>query len=111
MNKPRTRQSNGAAQLSLLPEPPFCPKSPNPNSPEAAALVALAERGELTQVDWLARGRGWRLAASIKELDYLGWEPDSNLLKREGWPRPIAVYQLPVKAKRLVTQLLSRGAL
>jgi hypothetical protein len=110
MMKPRTRQSNGAAQLSLLPEPPFCPKFPNPNSPEAAALLALLE-GELTQVDWLKRGKGWRLAAQIKELDYLGWEPESILLKREGWPRPIAVYQLPVKAKRLVKKLQSRGAL
>lgn len=110
MNKPRTRQSNGAAQLSLLPEPTFCPKPPNPNSAECAALVALLE-GELTQVDWLRRGKGWRLAAAIKDLDYLGWEPESILLKREGWPRPIAVYQLSVKAKRLVKQLQSRGAL
>ena len=110
MNKPRTRQSYGAAQLSLLPEPTFCPKSPNPNSAESAALVALLE-GELTHVDWLRRGKGWRLAAAIKELDYLGWEPESILLKREGWPRPIAVYQLPVKAKHLVKQLQSRGVL
>ena len=110
MNKSRTRQSHGAAQISLLPEPTFCPKSPNPNSPEAAALLALLE-GELTQVDWLRRGKGWRLAAAIKELDYLGWKPESILLKREGWPRPIAVYSLPVKAKRLVKQLQSRGAL
>lgn len=110
MNKPRSRQSHGAAQLSLLPEPTFCPKSPNPNSPEAAVLVALLE-GELTQVDWLRRGKGWRLAAAIKELDYLGWEPESILLKHEGWTKPIAVYQLPVKAKRLVKQLQSRGAL
>ena len=110
MNRPRTRQSNGAAQLSLLPEPVFCPKSPNPNSAEFAALVALLE-GELTQVEWLKRGMGWRLAAAIKGLDYLGWEPESILLMRDGWPRPIAVYQLPVKSKRLVKQLQSRGAL
>lgn len=110
MKRPPAHQSKGAAQLSLLPELAFCPKSPNPNSAESAALVALLE-GELTQVDWLRRGKGWRLAAAIKELDYLGWEPESILLKREGWPRPIAVYQLPVKAKRLVKQLQSRGAL
>jgi len=110
MNKPRTRQSNGAAQLSLLPEPTFCPKCPNPNSAESAALVALLD-GVITQVDWLRRGKGWRLAAVIKELDYLGWEPESILLRRDSWPKPIAVYQLPVKAKRLVKQLLRRGAL
>lgn len=110
MKKPRTRQSNGAAQLSLLPELAFCPKSPSPNSAEYAALVALLE-GELTQVEWLKRGMGWRLAAAIKGLDYLEWEPESMLLKRDGWPRPIAVYQLPVKSKRLVKQLQSRGAL
>ena len=110
MNKPRTLQSYGAAQLSLLPELAFCPKFPSPNSPEAVVLLALLE-GDLTQIDWLKRGNGWRLAAHIKELDYLGWEPESILLRREGWPRPIAVYQLPVKAKRLVKKLQSRGAL
>ena len=110
MNKPLTRQSNRAAQLSLLPEPTFCPKYSNPNSAEYVALVAMLE-GELTQIEWLKRGKGWRLAAAIKELDYLGWEPESILLKREGWTKPIAVYQLPVKAKRLVKQLQSRGAL
>ena len=111
MKKLRTRQSNGASeQLSFLPEVPFCPKSPNPNSVEYAGLVALLE-GELTQIEWLKRGMGWRLAAAIKELGYLGWEPESILLKRDGWPKPIAVYQLPVKAKRLVKQLQSRGAL
>lgn len=110
MNKPRSRQSHGAAQLSLLPEPTFCPKSPNPNSPEAAVLLALLE-GDLTQLDWLNRGNGWRLAARVKQLDYLGWEPESILIQREGWPRPIAVYQLPVKAKRLVKRLKSEGAI
>lgn len=111
MTKPLTRQSNGTSeQLSFLPEPAFCPKSPNPNSAEYVALVALLE-GELTQIEWLKLGMGWRLAAAIKELDYLGWEPESILLKREGWTKPIAVYQLPVKAKRLVKQLQSRGAL
>lgn len=109
MKKLRTRQSNGASeQLSFLPETPFCPKSPHPNSIEYTALVALLE-GELTQIEWLKRGNGWRLAAAIKELDYLGWEPESILLKRDGWPKPIAVYQLPVKAKRLVKQLQNRG--
>ena len=109
--KPRTRQSNGASkQLSFLPCLTFCPKFPNPNSPEAAALLALLE-GELTQVDWLKRGMGWRLAAAIKELDYLGWEPESILLKRDSWPRPIAVYQLPVKAKRFVKSLKRKGAI
>ena len=110
MNKPRTSQSHGAAQLSLIPEPPFCPKFPSTNSAAYTALIALLD-GVLTQIDWLKLGNGWRLAAAVKELDYLGWEPESILLKRDGWPRPIAVYQLPVKAKRLVKQLQRRGAL
>lgn len=111
MTKPRTRQSNGTfEQLSFLPGPSFCPKSPNPNSAEYLALGALLE-GELTQIEWLKRGMGWRLAAAIKELDYLDWEPESILPKLDGWTEPIAVYQLPVKAKRFVKKLQSRGEL
>jgi hypothetical protein len=109
MKRPLTRQSKGAAQLSLLPELAFCPRLPKPNSCEALALSALLE-GDLKQVDWLRRGKGWRLAAVIKELDYLGWEPESILLPRNGWPRPIAVYSLPIKAKRFVKRLIRRGA-
>lgn len=111
MRMSRTSQSNGTSeQLSFLPEPTFCPKSPNPNSAEYSALLALLE-GELTQIEWLKHGMGWRLAAAIKELDYFGWEPESILLKRDGWTKPIFVYQLPVKAKRLIKQLQSRGVL
>lgn len=110
MKRPQVRENIGGGQLSLIPEPTFCPKFPNPNSAEYTALVALLE-GELTQVEWLRRGEGWRLAATIKELDYLGWKPESIHLRREGWPRPIAVYQLSVKAKRLVKKMQSRGAI
>jgi hypothetical protein len=111
MTKSRTRQSNGTfEQHSFLPELAFCPKSPYPNSAEYVALLALLE-GELTQIEWLKRSIGWRLDAAIQELDYLGWEPESIPLKRDGWPKPIAFHQLPVKAKRLVKQLQSRGKL
>ena len=40
MKRPLTRQSIGAAQLSLLPEPAFCPRFPLPHS---AAVLALDE--------------------------------------------------------------------
>ena len=100
MKRPRTRQSTGAAeQLSFIPEPPFCPIFPNVHSAAGQVLLALLD-GPTTQLDWLALGKGWRLAAAVKELDYLGWPVDSVLLKRQGWPRPIAVYSLPPKAKQ-----------
>jgi hypothetical protein len=41
------------------------------------ALTDLLAR-DLTQIDWLNDGKGWRLAAAVKELGYLGWEPNFN---------------------------------
>lgn len=86
-------------QLSFLPIPAFCPQLPPPNSAAAFALDALLQ-GDLTQIDWLQRGHGWRLAATIKELDYLGWCPVAILVSCSGWARPIARYSLPIFAKQ-----------
>lgn len=111
MKRPRTRQSTGAAeQLSFIPEPPFCPKFPNPNSAAGLALDALRERRFITQVQWLLLGHGWRLAAAIMELNYLGWEVQSTLLIQPGWPKPIAVYSLTTRARRAALRMRKGGA-
>ena len=86
-------------QLSFLPPLPFCPLLPPHGSTAEQALCDLMER-DLTQLDWLREGRGWRLAAAMKELDYLGWEPKSILVLCNGWVKPIALYSLPAKAKQ-----------
>jgi hypothetical protein len=96
-------------QLSFLPEPPFCPLLPPHGSAAEQALCDLLER-DLTQLDWLAEGKGWRLAAAVKELGYLGWEPISVLVLCNGWGKPIARYSLPAKAKQAFYAMRNKEA-
>lgn len=86
-------------QLSFLPPVPFCPLLPPHGSAAEQALYDLMER-DLTTPDWINEGKGWRLAAAIKELGYLGWEPLSILVLCAGWDKPIARYSLSAKAKQ-----------
>ncbi len=101
-------QNTSGEQLSFLPRQLFCPILPPRGSAAEQALVDLLAR-DLTQLEWIQDGRGWRLAAAVKELDYLGWEPCSIRVKCNGWGRPIARYSLPAKAKQAATLML-RGA-
>lgn len=105
MKRPHTLPRNGAAQLSFLPEPSFCPRLPTPQSPAGLALDALLAHPHITQVDWLRWGNGWRLAAAIMDLNYADWEVQSELMQQPEWPKPIAVYSLSEKAKRAAREL------
>jgi hypothetical protein len=95
-------------QLSFLPAPDFSPLLPPHGSAAEQCLYDLLER-DLTQPDWLREGKGWRLAAAVKELGYLGWEPQSIRVRCGGWGRKIALYSLTPKAKRAAYLLLKRG--
>lgn len=86
-------------QNELFDLPTFCPILPPHGSAAELALDDLLAR-DLTQLEWLQEGKGWRLAAAVKELDYLGWEPISIRVKCNGWGRPIARYSLSQKAKQ-----------
>ncbi len=93
-------QATGASeQNELFDLPTFCPILPPVNSAAAQALHDLCD-GDLTQLDWLQSGNGWRLAAAVKELDYLGWQPQSIRVKCNGWGRKIARYSLHDRAKQ-----------
>jgi hypothetical protein len=96
-------------QLSFLPPAVFLPKLPPPHSFAAIALCDL-QQGSITQIDWLKRGLSWRLAAAIKELGYLGWEPQSTPVCVEEWERPIALYSLPAHAKQAAYSMSHGGA-
>lgn len=100
---------NAPEQLSFLPTPEFCPILPPRGSAAMQALYDLTER-DLTQLEWLEDGKGWRLAAAVKELGYLGWEPDSIRVKCNGWGRKIARYSLPAKAKQAAHAMRQGGA-
>ena len=95
-------------QLSFLPAQLFCPILPPAHSAASQALNDLL-KADVTQLDWLQSGYGWRLAAAVKELGYLGWEPKSIRVMSEGWGRPIARYSLPEKAKQAAYTMRNQG--
>ena len=107
---PTRDQATGAfsEQNELFDLPAFCPILPPSNSAAAQALADLCA-GDVTQIDWLQQRKSWRLAAAVKELGYLGWEPVSVLVQCEGWPRPIARYSLRERAKQAAHTLRNRG--
>ena len=95
-------------QLSFLPSPEFSPLLPPHGSAAEQCLYDLLEH-DLTQLDWLQSGNGWRLAAAVKELGYLGWQPQSIRVKCNGWGRPIARYSLHERAKQAAYTLRNGG--
>lgn len=95
-------------QTSLLPEPEFFPILPKANTAAAQALDDLCE-GAITQLDWLRDKKSWRLSAAVKELDYLGWQPVSILVRTEGWKNPIARYSLHEQALQAAYTLRHKG--
>lgn len=109
MNKaPSTFQASGALgeQLSFLPPIAFSPTFPKENSLSFIALKAMT-KAPISQIDWLKLNLGWRLAAIIKDLNYLGWQVSSERQSSNG--KSIAIYSLSVRAKLLLTQP-SKGA-
>jgi hypothetical protein len=107
---PTADQASGVSkeQAEMFDQPSFCPLLPPKNSTTEQVLFALVAR-DLTQFEWLMAGNGWRLAAEIKELDYLGWEPISIRIKVNGWGRKIARYSLSPKAKQAAYMLYQQG--
>lgn len=95
-------------QIPMFDGPEFCPIMPPRGSAAEQALYDLLAR-DLTQIDWLKAGHGWRLAARIKELDYLGWEPQSVRIQYPGYVGKIALYSLTAKAKQAAHNLRQRG--
>jgi len=93
-------------QIPMFDGPAFCPLMPPHGSLAERALFDLAER-DLTQPDWMENG--WRLAASVQDLRYLGWEPVSIRVKYAGCKRPIARYSLPAKAKQVAYAMRQQG--
>lgn len=99
-----SKVTGASEQKELFDLPAFCPILPPTNSAAAQALQDLCA-GDLTQLDWLQSGNGWRLAAAVKELDYLGWQPQSIRVKCNGRGRPIARYSLNETAKQAAYML------
>lgn len=103
---------DSTAQLQLFKGP----RKPAPIPPERGckawlALLDMVQQGEITQIDWLNTGRGWRLAAAIKELKYLGWSIVAEWVQPASCQNPIKQYRLPTNYKRTATILLKKEVL
>ena len=107
---PRAEQASGVSreQVEMFDLPTFCPLLPPKNSATEQVLLSLLER-DLTQLEWLKAGNGWRLAAEIKELDYLGREPISIRAKFNGWGYKIARYSLSPKGNQAAYAIYQQG--
>lgn len=64
-----------------LDEIPLLAKQPNPDTLEAVCLQRLGKGAEFSQLEWSRWGFGWRLAAVIKSLRYMGWQIESYRVK------------------------------
>lgn len=93
-------------QLSFLPPSPLSPTMPEIHTAAWLALRDMVTLGPITQVDWLAMHRGWRLAAAIKALRYCGWPIDAEWLNGPQWRNPIKRYCLPPEALQLAATWL-----
>ncbi len=71
----------------------FCASFPPPECQARIALDDMLAGKRLRQSDWLHIG--WRLAAAIMELKYLGWVMDRKPVRIVGRKRPITEYSLP----------------
>lgn len=90
--------ASDAVQSELFERPAFSPVLPSHASLAAAAADMLLKGREITQCDFLAATRSWRLAAYIFELKQLGWpiEKEETQAPTADHPdRYIAKYRLP----------------
>lgn len=81
-------------QLAFWAEPLLNPIWPNEGTNAAKLLDELATRGPLTQIEWLALGRGWRLAAIAHNLNNMGWRLTEVRTHRRGCDVSISEYAL-----------------
>ncbi len=107
MKNPESRQaSSGFKQYSFLPEPEFNPIFPSPQSLAYQALSRMLQGERLTQPGFGLNC--WRLAAYIKDLDYLNWpieKADVPCPAGFGSGRPIREYWLSTETIQKVCNL------
>jgi hypothetical protein len=96
-------------QLEMFGASGLKPQAPQRGSKAWLALLDMVEKGPMTQKQWLPMGRGWRLAAAIKKLGYLGWPIESWWVLPEGCAHKIKCYRLPKRMLRFAKQCTRGG--
>lgn len=104
---PSKRNFNLTAPLFPELEPPVVAASwPNPNTRDGEALAALLVAPQ-NQADYWS---SWRLGASIKSLQYKGWEFIKRNIIKPGCRKAIAEYELDRTAPSVKAALAFRGS-
>lgn len=70
-NRPHYNPQQDGKQQELFERPSISPRWPTPGTLVYEALARMLSGERLTQISF--GFHGWRLAAYIKELQYLGW--------------------------------------
>jgi hypothetical protein len=89
-------------QQAFWPEPLLNAQWPSPGTSADKLLMELASSGPITQIEWLALGMGWRLAATVNELNRLGWRLVEARTHRRGCDVSISEYSLTAPALEAV---------
>ena len=108
-NPDSSQASSGFKQYSFLPEPEFNPLFPSPQSLAHKALSRMLQGERLTQPRFGLNC--WRLAAYIKDLDYLNWpieKADVSYPSGFGSGRPIREYWLSNETIQKVSELAQK---
>ena len=95
-------------QLSFLPPPPLSPLMPSLHSKAWLALYDMLH-GPVNQIDWLKLQRGWRLAAAVKELRYLGWQCADEWTQPAGCAARIKQYELTPQCRVIAAEKLHQA--
>lgn len=89
-----TAQPEQLALFAAEDAPYIRPATPNPGTKAHFLLTYLLTGASLTQIEWLAMGFGWRLAAEVQALKDLGWCVESVMVRRVTCENKIAQYWL-----------------
>lgn len=100
------RNSNAIADLFADSLPAFpAPIWPTKGTRAYEALTALI-KGPQNQADYFD---GWRLAAYVKSLEYLGWRIVSNHIARPNCRKPISEYRLDITDPGVKSAIAGKG--
>jgi hypothetical protein len=103
-----TRKRNCRPQLEMFDASArSAPIAPKRHSNAWLALYDMATHGPITHLDWNQSGRGWRLAAAIKECRYLNWVVLDEWVHPSGMSRSIKRYRLSHEFKTLALEVLA----
>ena len=103
-----THKRNCRPQIEMFDAPSKpAPLTPQRHSKAWLALYDMATLGPITHADWITSGRGWRLAAAIKECRYLNWVVLDEWVHPSGMSRSIKRYRLSNEFRTLALEVLA----